>query len=185
MTNPSFTLARPRDRRVTFIGIVGFAVALAAASQVAIPIPGTAVPMTLQPLAVVLAGLWLGPVAGASSMVLYILAGAAGLPVWAPMGAPGLARLIGPTGGYIIAYPVAAFIAGWVANRLPGYAGRVGAAMLGILAIHIGGIAQLTILSGSLESAVLLGSIPFLALDVVKAFLAGVFSPKRQPRTLG
>ncbi|HET7564427.1 MAG TPA: biotin transporter BioY [Gemmatimonadaceae bacterium] len=183
MTNPSFTLARTRDRRVTFIGIVGFAVALAAASQVAIPIPGTAVPMTLQPLAVVLAGLWLGPVAGASSMVLYILAGASGLPVWAPMGAPGIARLLGPTGGYIFAYPVAAFIAGWVANRLPGYAGRTGAAMLGILAIYIGGIAQLTIITGSLESAVLLGSVPFLALDVVKAFVAGALSPRRQPRT--
>ncbi len=69
-------------------------------------------PITLQPLVVVLAGMWLGPVAGAASMVLYLLAGAAGLPVFSPFGAPGIARFFGPTGGYLFAYPVAAFVAG-------------------------------------------------------------------------
>jgi biotin transport system substrate-specific component len=182
MTSPSFTLSLSRDRRTTAIGIVGFAVALAVASRVAIPLPGTPVPMTLQPLAVVLAGLWLGPVAGAASMVLYVLAGAAGLPVFAPMGPPGLARLFSATGGYILAYPVAAYIAGLVAAKLPSYLGRVLGAVLGILAIHIGGLAQLTILTGSLERAALLGSLPFLALDVVKAFLAGLLSSGRSTR---
>jgi biotin transport system substrate-specific component len=182
MTSPSFTLSRSRDRRTTAIGIVGFAVALAVASHVAIPLPGTPVPMTLQPLAVVLAGLWLGPVAGAASMALYVLAGAAGLPVFAPMGPPGLARLFSVTGGYIIAYPVAAYVTGLVAAKLPSYLGRVLAAVLGIAAIHIGGLAQLTILTGSLERAALLGSLPFLALDVVKAFLAGLLSSGRFTR---
>jgi len=184
MTSPSYSLVRTRDRRITIVGIVGWAIALAVASQIAIPLPNTAVPMTLQPLAVVLAGLWLGPVAGASSMVLYILAGAVGLPVWAPMGAPGIARLIGPTGGYILAYPVAAYVAGWVAKRAPAYLGRVSAAVLGILAIHLGGIAQLTIITGSLERAVILGTIPFLAMDVVKAFLAGLLSSRRSEPAL-
>ena len=87
-----------RDTRTTALGVAGFAVALAAASQVAIPLPGTPVPMTLQPLVVVLAGLWLGPIAGATSMALYLAAGMAGLPVFAPMGAPGFARLIGERG---------------------------------------------------------------------------------------
>jgi len=184
MTSPSYSLVRTRDRRITIVGIVGWAIALAVASQIAIPLPNTAVPMTLQPLAVVLAGLWLGPVAGASSMVLYILAGAVGLPVWAPMGAPGIARLIGPTGGYILAYPVAAYVAGWVAKRAPAYLGRVSGAVLGILAIHLGGIAQLTIITGSLERAVILGTIPFLAMDVVKAFLAGLLSSRRSEPAL-
>src|SRR5512146_841543 len=82
------TLARSLDRSrlITVVGIVGFAAALAAGSQVAIPIPGTPVPITLQPFLVVLAGMMLGPVAGAASMLLYIAAGMSGLPVWAPIG---------------------------------------------------------------------------------------------------
>jgi biotin transport system substrate-specific component len=182
MTSPSFVLTRTRDRRTTIVGIIGFAVAVAAASHVAIAIPGTLVPMTLQPLAVVLAGLWLGPEAGAASMVLYVLAGAAGLPVFAPMGPPGLARLFSHTGGYILAYPVAAFVAGWVALRTPSYLGRVMAAVLGIAAIYVGGLAQLTIITGSLGRAVIVGTLPFLALDIVKAFLAGLLSPRRSER---
>jgi len=92
-----------RDRRIAVAGVIGFAVALAAASQVAIPVPGTSGPMTLQPLAVVLAGICLGPGAGAASMVLCLAAGASGLPVFAPEGLPGVARLVGPTGGYLLA----------------------------------------------------------------------------------
>ena len=108
------TLALPRlGRRATAVGVVGFAAALALASQVAIPVPGTPVPITLQPFVVVLAGLWLGPVAGAASMLLYLAAGALGLPVFAPMGAMGVARLAGPTGGYLLAWPLAA----WIADR--------------------------------------------------------------------
>src|SRR5687767_9135823 len=111
MTTTALTQAR-RPAHTLAIGIVGFAIALALASQVAVPIPGTPVPITLQPFVVVLAGLWLGPVAGASSMVLYLALGAAGLPVFSPFGAPGIARFVGPTGGYLFAYPFAAFVAG-------------------------------------------------------------------------
>ncbi|HEX5437116.1 MAG TPA: biotin transporter BioY [Gemmatimonadaceae bacterium] len=182
MTSTPYSLVRSRDRRTTVVGVVGFAVALALASHVAIPIPGTQVPMTLQPLAVVLAGLWLGPTAGAASMVLYVLAGAAGLPVFAPMGAPGVARLLGPTGGYILAYPVAAYAAGWVAARGQGYLLRVLAAVLGMAVIYTGGLAQLTVLTGSLERAAILGLVPFVLMDFVKAFLAGLLSPRRSER---
>src|SRR6185437_311966 len=173
---PNAAVLASRDRRIAVAGVFGFAVALAAASQVAIPIPGTAVPMTLQPLVVVLAGLWLGPRAGAASMVLYLFAGAAGLPVFAPFGAPGVLRLIGPTGGYIWAYPVAAWVAGMVAQRRAGIAWRTLAAALGILVLHVGGVAQLTLLTGSLSKAVMLGSLPFLGMDAVKALLAGALS---------
>src|SRR4029079_14886657 len=92
------------------VGIVGFAAAVAAASQIAIPIPGTRVPFTLQPMLVVLAGMLLGPAAGATSMLIYLLAGAAGLPVFAPIGLPGIARFFGPTGSYLLAYPAAAVV---------------------------------------------------------------------------
>jgi biotin transport system substrate-specific component len=176
------SLSLVRDRRLTVAGVVGFAAALAVASQVAIPIPGTSVPMTLQPLAVVLAGLWLGPRAGAASMVLYLAAGVAGLPVFAPVGAPGMLRLLGPTGGYLLAYPLAAYIAGTVAHRRPGVVWRVIAATLGIAMIHVGGLAQLTVLTGSVQRAVVLGTLPFLGMDVVKAVLAGIVSPGRTDR---
>ena len=180
MTHPTLPLAR--DARATGAGIVGFAVALALASQVAIPLPGTPVPMTLQPLAVVLAGLWLGPVAGAASMALYLAAGAAGLPVFAPMGPPGLARLLGPTGGYLWAYPVAAWVAGALGLRLRGIIGRAAAALAGITMLHVGGVTQLAILTGSFTEAALLGVLPFIPMDFVKALLAAWLSPRRIPR---
>ena len=167
-----------RDTRTTALGVVGFAVALAAASQVAIPVPGTPVPMTLQPLVVALAGLWLGPVAGATSMALYLLAGAAGVPGFAPMGAPGFARLLGPTGGYLWAYPVAALVAGLVVSRRRTFAFRALAAAAAIAMIHVGGFVQLLLLTGSAERAIALGAVPFLALDLLKVLAAAALSSK-------
>ncbi|HEY7878349.1 MAG TPA: biotin transporter BioY, partial [Gemmatimonadaceae bacterium] len=139
------------------------------------------VPMTLQPLLVVLAGLWLGPRAGAASMVLYLTAGAAGLPVFAPLGPPGIARLLGPTGGYLIACPLGAFTAGWIASRHATLGWRVLASVAGIAVLHIGGVAQLAVLTGSLSRAFVLGSLPFLGIDAVKALLAALTSPNRSP----
>ena len=173
---------RLSSTRAKAIGIVGFAVALAVAAQAAIPLPGTPVPITLTPLVVVLAGLWLGPRAAAASMALYLAAGAAGLPVFAPMGAPGVLRLLGPTGGYLIAYPVAAFVAGWLGERSTSFLTRAGAAAVGMLAIYVGGLAQLTIITGSLGRAALLGALPFAALDAVKAVVAALASPSARGR---
>ena len=180
------TLAQPQLRvsRLTAVGIVGFAAAVAAASQIAIPIPGTPVPFTLQPMLVILAGMWLGPIPGAASMVLYLAAGAAGLPVFTPIGAPGLARFFGPTGGYLIAYPAAAFVAGTMVRRASGLGGRWLAGVAGIAVIFLGGIAQLSLLNSSVARAVQLGVTPFAALDLVKAFVAaGISGPrvKRRP----
>ena len=166
-------------RNLTIVGVIGFAVALAAASQIAIPLPNTPVPITLQPLIVVMAGLWLGPLAGAASMALFVIAGAAGLPVFAPMGPPGLARLVGPTGGYLLAYPIAAFVAGILAPRTAGFLRRFGAASAGMLAIYLGGFAHLVVITGSIERAAIMGVIPFVALDVGKALIAALVRPPR------
>ena len=171
-----------RSRWITLAGIVGFALALSAASQVAIPVPGTPVPITLQPLVVVLAGLWLGPTAGAASMILYLALGATGLPVFAPVGAPGLARFAGPTGGYLIAYPAAAFVAGALGRRATSLTGRWIAALVGIAVIFVGGIAQLTILTGSFRRAIQLGITPFAAFDIVKAWIAAALTSTRVAR---
>src|SRR5215207_3202434 len=155
---------------ITFAGIVGFAAAVAAGAQIAIPLPWTPVPVTLQPMIVILAGMLLGPVAGAMSMVLYLVAGASGLPVFTLMGAPGIGRFFGPTGGYLIAYPAAAFVAGALSQRATTLGARWAAAMAGVVVIFIGGVCQLWLLNGSLTRALQLGVTPFALLDVVKAF---------------
>src|SRR6478672_2238460 len=91
----------------------------AAAAQVSIPLPFTPVPFTLQPMVVLLGGAVLGSRLGMSAQVLYLLAGIAGLPVFAasPVLPQGALRLIGPTGGYLMSYPFAAFVAGSLAER--------------------------------------------------------------------
>lgn len=180
MTTNTHALARPS--RLTIIGIFGFAAAVAAASQIAIPLPFTPVPITLQPMLVILAGMLLGPVAGAASMVLYLAAGAAGLPVFTPMGAPGIARFLGPTGGYLIAYPAAAFVAGALMLKPRSLGGRWFAGVMGIVVIFLGGIAQLTVLEGSVSRAVMLGVTPFAVLDIVKALVAAWIAGPRMTR---
>lgn len=180
MTSVALAARTPRTRALAVLLAAG---ALALASQFALPIPGTPVPLTLQPFVVVLAGLVLGPVDAAAAMVLYLIAGAAGLPVFAPIGAPGLARLLGPTGGYILAYPVAAAVAGRLGAGRASFAARSLAAMAGILVLYLGGLAQLAVLSGSLATAALLGVVPFVAADAVKALVAGALAAPRHRRT--
>lgn len=170
-------------RHSSLIGIVGFAAAVAAASQIAIPLPGTPVPFTLQPMLVILAGLLLGPAAGAASMALYLAAGAVGLPVFTPLGAPGIARFFGPTGGYLIAYPAAAWVAGTLSRRFNTLGGRWASGVAGMAVIFAGGIAQLSLLNSSLVTAVQLGITPFAALDLIKAFIAAAVSGQRAART--
>ena len=137
---------------------------VAAAAQVAIPIPGSPIPFTLQPMAVLIVGGLLGARYGALSLAMYLALGAMGLPVFAPVGLPGLARLMGPTGGFLISYPFAAALTGRLAKR------PFVAALLGMCVIFIGGASQLAILGGNV--AILLT--PFLAADLVKVLLAGL-----------
>lgn len=173
-----------RSSRTRALSIVVAAGALALSAQFALPIPGTPVPFTLAPFVVVVAGLLLGPADAAAAMVLYLAAGAVGLPVFAPMGAPGLARLLGPTGGYLLAYPVAAAVAGWLGAGRPAFTTRALAAVAGMAVIYVGGLAQLVILSGSLATAALVGALPFAAADVVKALVAAAVSGPRRRRTV-
>lgn len=183
MTSLTTTLRQTKPSTIAWV--FGFALALTAAAQITIPLPGSPVPFTLQPLVVVLAGLMLGPVAGAASMALYLAAGAAGLPVFSPVALPqGIARFFGPTGGYLIAYPAAAWIAGTLAGKQSTFVRRFLAACAGIAMIFVGGIAQLTIITGSLSKALALGITPFFPLDIVKAMIAAAISgsrPRQKP----
>jgi len=157
-------------RRVIAVVLGTALVALAA--QVAVPIPGTPVPVTLQPLAVLIVGGLLGPALGASSLVLYLLLGAAGLPVFTPFGLPGVARLIGPTGGYLLSYPLAAAVTGRLVGDGRATARLALAALAGLVVIHLGGLAQLVLLTGSGSAALQLGTLPFLLSDLGKLAIA-------------
>ena len=158
------------------VAVVLGALVVAAAAQVSVPLPGTPVPITLQPLAVLLVGGLLGAPLGALSMILYLAMGAAGLPVFTPtVPLVGVARLFGPTGGYLLAYPVAAWAVGAVLTpgwqpgvNKPAWARATVAAVAGLVLIHLGGLAQLAILTGSLSAAARFGTWPFLLGDLLK-----------------
>jgi biotin transport system substrate-specific component len=171
----SLTLAR-----VTAV-VLGAAL-VAAAAQIAVPLPGTPVPMTLQPLAVLLVGGLLGARLGASSMVLYLALGIAGLPVFTPtVPLLGVARLLGPTGGYLLAYPVAAFAVGAVVREGQDWRRVALGVLAGLALIHLGGLAQLAILTGNLEGAARLGTLPFLLGDLAKLAVATAVLTKLTP----
>lgn len=166
-----FTPARIVRRGVA---IVGGALLVGVAAQFAVPLPGTPVPLTLQVPAVLLVAGLLGPRAGAASMVVYLSLGIAGLPVFAPVGPPGFARLLGPTGGYLLAHPVAAALSGQVMGDARSWPRLAAALLLGLAAIHAGGTAQLAVLTGDPGNAVRLGSLPFLLLDLVKLLVVAL-----------
>lgn len=167
------------------VAISAFVLATAVGAYVMVPLPWTPVPMTLQPLVVVLAGVLLGPMLGAAAMATYLVIGALGMPVFSGGGA-GLPWLLGPTGGYLLAYPAAALVTGWLAGGREAGAARLAAALAaGIGVLYLGGVAQLALLTGgSLESLLALGVIPFLAGDLVKVGIALLLALKLRPRTL-
>ena len=150
----------------------------AAAAQFTMPLPFTAVPFVLTPMVVLLAGAALGSRLGALSQVLYLAAGVAGLPVFAPSVTlpPGALRLLGPTGGYLLAYPVAAFVTGWLAERGwdRRYLSSAAAMLLGLAIIFAGGVSWLAVgFSQTLTAAFAAGLVPFIALDTVKVAVGG------------
>jgi len=158
--------------------VVLASLATAAAAQVALPLPWTPVPVTGQTFAVLLTGLVLGPRRAFLAQALYLAEGACGLPVFAG-GAGGLLPLIGPSGGYLAAFPFAALATGALAGR--GWArkplGLFAAMMLGSGAIFSLGLAQLSRFVPA-RSLAATGLLPFLPGDVLKAALAaGAFPP--------
>ena len=167
--------------------VMTFALLTAFSAHVAAPLPGTAVPVSLQTLVVLLSGMLLGPALGAAAQTAYLMAGAAGLPVFAAgLGVP---YLFGPTGGYLLAFPAAAAVAGAVAARAPsGTAGRVAvltlAGALATLTVYAGGTAQLTLLTGDAAGALRMGVLPFLIGDLAKLAFAVIVALRIRRRTL-
>ncbi|MBV9924674.1 MAG: biotin transporter BioY [Acidobacteria bacterium] len=158
--------------------VVGFSLFVALAAQVAVPLPFTPVPLTGQTFAVLLTGALLGPRLGALAMAAYLFEGAAGLPFFRG-GAGGVGHLMGPTAGYLFAFPAAAYVTGALAERgwdrryLPAAA----AMALGSFVILAGGWAWLALMFKGGAEAFRLGVAPFLPGDVVKIALAAAVLP--------
>jgi biotin transport system substrate-specific component len=178
MSRPSVQVQVPPEAGARFRGfplrwpltMAGAAALVALSAQVAIPTPFSPVPMSLQGFAVILVGGLFGSALGAGSMVLYLVAGAFGAPVFSA-GHSGLPWLFGPTGGYLLAFPVAAAAVGRLGER-GRFVRSLLAAFAGMTIIHLGGWAQLTLLSGGAADAVALGVTPFIAQDLLKVLLA-------------
>jgi biotin transport system substrate-specific component len=173
MTQPETpVLAGTRDAIFTWqraLRVTVGALAVAISAQASIDLPGSPVPVTLQGLAVILVGGILGPKEGAVALGLYLAAGMSGLPVFSG-GRAGAVWLLGPTGGYLLAFPVGAAVAGALARRHD-LLRCFGAALAGMAIIHLGGIAQLSILSGGVALP-FRATAPLIAADLVKVVMA-------------
>lgn len=154
---------------------------VAACAHVSIPLFFTPVPITLQTFAVILIGMALGPVAGFSTMALYLAEGAAGLPVFSPVGAGGVAHLLGPNAGFLFAYPLAAAAAGWTVRSLPRIS-RFGSGVLAgifssIITFALGAYWLAHFLHLGTAAVWSLAIVPFLPGEAIKVTAAaGIFS---------
>jgi biotin transport system substrate-specific component len=165
------------------VAVVFVTVLTIVAAQVSVPLPFTPVPFTLQPMVVLLGGAALGSRLGMSSQILYLTLGLAGLPVFAASAVlpQGFARLLGPTGGYLMSYPIAAFVAGSLAER--GFDRRyltsVVAMAAGLAMIFACGVTWMAFGTPhvGLSAAIATGLVPFIPADIVKIFLAATVLP--------
>ena len=165
---------------VQALSVAFVAVLTASASQLSFPLPFTPVPFTIQPMIVLIGAAALGSRLGALSQILYLMLGLAGLPVFAfsPELPQGFARLMGPTGGYLMAYPLAAFVTGLLAERGLDrrYLSSILAMAVGLSVVFTGGVLWLANGVG-MTAALSVGLYPFLIVDVIKIVAAGLVLP--------
>ncbi|MGH9253715.1 MAG: biotin transporter BioY [Vicinamibacterales bacterium] len=184
-------VARSDARRgaIKLAAMLFVAALTAAAAQLSVTLPFTEVPFTLQPMVVLLGGLVLGPRLAVGSQLLYLSAGIVGVPVFAPSATlpPGALRLIGPTGGYLLSYPLAAWLVGVLAERGfdRRYVTSVMAMLAGLVVVYACGAAWLAFFARGvtqaapigLQAALVSGVYPFIIADVLKLLAAAGISP--------
>jgi biotin transport system substrate-specific component len=160
--------------------LLAFVCLTSVAAQLAVDLPFTPVPVTMQTLFVVLAGVTLGALDGFCAMLAYISLGFAGVPVFAGFSC-GPAVLFGPTGGYLVSFPAAALLAGYISRVLGGKRLAVFAASLcGMALILVIGASHLALIAGlSFPRAASMGIAPFVAGEFVKALVASLPPARR------
>jgi biotin transport system substrate-specific component len=183
MTSNAATLrlaAVPRAGALTDVGLIALGTALiAGAAQISIALPFTPVPITGQTFAVLLVGATLGTVRGGASGLLYVLLGIAGAPIYAH-GAEGWAMITGASGGYLVSFPFAAALSGWLAERRwdRRFSSAIGAMLTGNVLIYLVGLPWLAVVLGtSLEKTLEFGLYPFVPGDMFKLYLAAAALP--------
>jgi biotin transport system substrate-specific component len=167
--------------RLVFVAL--FAALIAAGAFIAVPIGP--VPIVLQNLFALLSGLLLGPVLGTAAVGLFLAAGLIGAPVFANNGSPmGIARLLGPSGGFLFGYLLSALVAGLILGfPRPGVKTPVWrivlAVVAGILVVYIPGLIRLKfVMNIDWKRTFMAGFLPFMPGDIIKGVIAGLISPR-------
>jgi biotin transport system substrate-specific component len=153
--------------------VVGASLFVALCARITIPLPFTPVPLTVQNFGVLLVGLTLGSRRGFAALALYLAEGAAGMPVFNPTGLGGVAQLMGATGGFLLAYPFVAWLAGYVMEHgRKNFARAAVGGLLGEIVLFIGGLSWLSILAHSVAQAFRWGFYWFLFAEIIKVMMA-------------
>jgi biotin transport system substrate-specific component len=160
--------------------VVGASLFVALCARVTIPLlPLTPVPLTVQNLGVLLVGLLLGSRRGFAALALYLLEGAVGLPVFNPTGLGGITQLLGATGGFLIAYPFVAFLAGYIFDRgTKTFARAAIAAASAEILLFVGGLSWLYVYTHSLAKAAYFGLYWFIAAEIIKVMFAAAIATR-------
>jgi biotin transport system substrate-specific component len=167
--------------------VISASLFVAVCARVTVPLPFTPVPLTLQNFGVLAVGLLLGSRRGFAALALYLLEGAFGMPVFSPsvLGG-GIAQLLGPTGGFLMAYPLVAFVSGWIyehSSRRFGWAAL--AAVAAEVVLFAGGLSWLAVLTHSVSLAIRFGLYWFVFAEVIKVLMAaGVAAQWSRRQTL-
>ncbi len=157
---------------------------VALCARIAIPLPGTPVPLTVQNFGVLLVGLLLGSRRGFAALALYLAEGAMGMPVFSPMGPGGIAQLLGPTGGFLLAYPLVAWLAGFIMEHgRKSFARAAMGGLLGEVVLFTGGLTWLAVLTHSVAQAFRWGLYWFLFAEVIKVMMAAGIAARWQRRS--
>ena len=181
--NPN-AIASSRGSRIVLALMANALLALSA--HIALPLYFTPVPITLQTFVVLLMGLLLGPSLAFTICLLYLAEGAMGLPVFSPMGPGGMAQLLGPTGGFLLAFPFAAAVAGFavrgVGAKLPRFGGAVIAgAAASVVSFMVGGLWIAHLAHSSWHMTAKIAVLPFVPGEVIKIMAAaGVYASVRR-----
>jgi len=165
--------------------VVGASLFVALCAQITIPLPFTPVPLTVQNFGVLLVGMLLGSKRGFAALLLYLAEGAIGLPVFNPIGPGGLARLMGATGGFLLAYPLVAGFTGFIMERgQKSFARAAAAGLLGEVVLFTAGLTWLAVLTHSVSQALRWGLYWFVFAEVIKVMMAAALATRfrRSPK---
>src|SRR5271166_5252878 len=191
MAKPAMqSLDTPREHTFVSEGVrqvglvIGGSLLVALCAHITIPLPGTPVPLTVQNFGVLLVGLLLGSRRGFAALALYLAEGAMGMPVFSPTGVGGIAQLFhGATSGFLLAYPLVAWLAGFVMERgRKSFARAALGGFLGEVVLFAGGLGWLAVLTHSVAQAFRLGLYWFVFAEVIKVMMAAAVAARWQRR---